>query len=74
MWSRLILDWASKENIFELELTSETLELPIFSNASINRKLGAETLKEILNEMVISGRISSTAHSRKYLLILCRKC
>lgn len=72
MWSAIILDWASKEHVFELELTSETLELSIFSNATINRKLGAEMLREILNEMVASGTIASGAHMLIYLLTFCR--
>lgn len=56
MWSELILDWASEERVFELELTGETLALPLFSNASINRKLSADMLREILDHMATSGR------------------
>lgn len=73
MWSGLILDWASRERVFELELTSETLALPLFANASINRKLDAGMLKEILDKMAASGKTIHAVHNPS-LLTLGRKC
>ena len=55
MWATLILDYAAQRRIFELELSSETLAWPLFSNPTINRRLSPDTLSSILDEMAANG-------------------
>ena len=51
MWQRLIFDWAKSENKYTVSF-NELYESPICQNATINRRLKLDAIKQIAEWMI----------------------
>lgn len=72
-WSAIILVYYKFYRKYRMSLTPETLSSDLFTNKSINRSLKLETLREIVEHMVLEGHAEYTSKKKDEALIYWRR-
>jgi ESCRT-II complex subunit VPS25 len=72
MWGDLILDYCRFHKIFRLDLNEARSTSPLFNNKTINRKLSAEALKEVMKMLLEQGNAQWMSKDEKVALIVWR--